>query len=94
MMDTLYIKMLQGAKEIYKREIVWFPRLDQLLDMVKELVEKDTTWDLVYCGGTDYGFWILDYKFRGDTPEQAILRCVMWLKCKKRWDNEKEVWYE
>jgi len=83
----------------YCEVAIWLPRIDQLLDMLKD---EDGQWlgcsDLISYTGDEYaiGEWY-DYEFDPvagwwDTLEKALLAAIMRSRYGKVWDEKKGEW--
>jgi len=73
-----------------KNELIWLPRLDQLIEMLDEyyfFIRKIST-----CEGAMWAITCNKNIFTATSVKKAMLKLLMKEKHNKEWNDEKEVW--
>ncbi|ACL06213.1 hypothetical protein Dalk_4535 [Desulfatibacillum aliphaticivorans] len=73
-------------------KIIWLPRLDQLIAMLSENDELQPDYYLFKNYGSQWmcsvsASEIYEEGFDSPTPEQAMLKLVMWVRHGKKWED-------
>ena len=87
--NTWYSHKLENDKDMVQEDLIWLPRLDQLLEMLGtkymwELCNEEERYSII-IGETDE-FAVM--AFQGHTPEQAVLQGVMHELHGLKWDGK------